>query len=441
MRRRLFHSIKDKYVSLNRKILFSALLCNLFITIVIVLIGVPLLADDMAEEFTATFLARGATLVQSSSLALTNLVEENAFTAVQELIFSAVRENGFITYGIYMDSEGVIWAHSRQDNLTENVREWQALADEMSQWAAALTTTEHRYFPANFSQESYQLEIATPVNGKFGPLGVVRYGLDLSESLTKIEQIKMQFYQFAAIYLALITVLCILLILMANKRNAKAAGSIIEPLNQLIAATQEISTGHYRKSIKISSNDEVGLLAEDMEHMRAMIEQNTETLETKVKERTQALEAAQKQAIDNAHLAGMADIATGTLHNVGNVLNSVMTSTHYLHEQLQLSKIQGLTEANTLLASHIEQLDSFIKHDPNGKALMQYYLQLGPEIQQEHQQLQAHVDRLIAKVEAISDAIRAQQIYAGSSASIIEPTNLYQMVEDARTMTKDRLQQ
>ena len=45
---------------------------------------------------------------------------------------------------------------------------------------------------------------------------------------------------------------------------------------------------------------------------------------------------------DVAREAGMAEIATGVLHNVGNVLNSVNVSTNLLTERAQSSRIETM---------------------------------------------------------------------------------------------------
>ncbi len=45
-------------------------------------------------------------------------------------------------------------------------------------------------------------------------------------------------------------------------------------------------------------------------------------LELRVEERTKELVATQHELINAARAAGMAEIATGVLHNIGNALNS-----------------------------------------------------------------------------------------------------------------------
>jgi hypothetical protein len=47
--------------------------------------------------------------------------------------------------------------------------------------------------------------------------------------------------------------------------------------------------------------------------------------------------------------AGMAEVATGVLHNVGNVLNSVNVSAGLVVEKINRSKVPQVTKAAALL--------------------------------------------------------------------------------------------
>ena len=53
---------------------------------------------------------------------------------------------------------------------------------------------------------------------------------------------------------------------------------------------------------------------------------------------------AQKRLIDLSRLSGMAEVATGVLHNVGNVLNSVNVSVTIVAERLREARIGQLSD-------------------------------------------------------------------------------------------------
>jgi PAS domain S-box-containing protein len=141
----------------------------------------------------------------------------------------------------------------------------------------------------------------------------------------------------------------------------------------------------------------------------------------------------QQHLIENAHRAGMADIATGTLHNVGNLLNSVKTSNRVIQDILLHSAYGGLQKANALLNENFKDIENFILKDPKGIKLLQYYLKIGENFSKEHLELKLNNERLTEKIETIADVISAQQNFAGT-ATLIENYNLANIVNSALVM-------
>jgi len=137
-----------------------------------------------------------------------------------------------------------------------------------------------------------------------------------------------------------------------------------------------------------------------------------EQLEERVRERTRELEAAQKELVEKAHFAGMADIATSVLHNVGNILNSVITSGQILERRMDSSWVRKLTMANTMLRQNMDNLETFMVEDPKGRQLLEYYLRLEAPLENETREMRDEVSRLVEKVNTIREVIMAQQSHA-----------------------------
>ncbi len=158
-----------------------------------------------------------------------------------------------------------------------------------------------------------------------------------------------------------------------------------------------------------------------------------ETLEKMVSERTSELKLVQGQLIEKAHKAGVADIASGTLHNVGNLLNSIKTSASAIDEVVEHSNLMGFAQANNLLKQNMDNLAEFVAAGAKGETLMQYYLKLEESLFEENRTIQTEIKRLNEKIDIISDVIAAQQTYAGND-SITEDYSLVTVVEDALTL-------
>ncbi len=60
---------------------------------------------------------------------------------------------------------------------------------------------------------------------------------------------------------------------------------------------------------------------------------------TSHKQDAEELDKLNRQLIETSRSAGMADVATGVLHNVGNVLNSVSVSATVVADRLRRSKL------------------------------------------------------------------------------------------------------
>ena len=161
-------------------------------------------------------------------------------------------------------------------------------------------------------------------------------------------------------------------------------------------------------------------------------------LEQRVERRTQSLREAQSELMESARLAGMAEIATNVLHNVGNVLNSVNISADLVARKLRSSKAQGLAKAVTMINEHKHDLGEFITGDERGKLLPGYLNQLVEAIAAEQQSMSDELTQLSKSVDHIKDIVSTQQSYAGVS-TMEEPLHIRDLLEDALRMNSGAL--
>jgi signal transduction histidine kinase len=143
------------------------------------------------------------------------------------------------------------------------------------------------------------------------------------------------------------------------------------------------------------------------------------------------LKKSQQLAVTSAHEAGMSEIATGILHNVGNVLNSTNVSVETIIKKLDHSVVDGLYKANNLLEQNINSLSDFLTINPKGKKLMNYYLELGVAVKGESDLLKKEASDLMKRLNLIKDIINTQQTYAKGSAEYKEQVSLIDIAENA----------
>jgi signal transduction histidine kinase len=168
------------------------------------------------------------------------------------------------------------------------------------------------------------------------------------------------------------------------------------------------------------------------------LQSSNERLEERVEERTRELMEAERELVDAARMAGMAEIATNVLHNVGNVLNSVNISAELVTRKLKNSRTLGLGKAVTMMNEHAEDLGQFITLDEKGKLLPRYFNELVDSIATEQALLIDELAQLTKSVDHIKEIVTTQQSYAGA-ARLIEPLNVSDLFEDALRMNSGAL--
>lgn len=177
-------------------------------------------------------------------------------------------------------------------------------------------------------------------------------------------------------------------------------------------------------------------IREQNRQLENQVAKRTEELKERnkdLKNALQELESTKDELVEKAHKAGMADIATGVLHNVGNILTSLNTSASLIEDSVKKSKIDGLVQANVLLREHIDKIEDFILHNPKGKSLMEYYLKLEDPLKKERENMRRQSERLMEKIELINEVVAAQQNFAGIGMNA-EKVSLSEVIENALSL-------
>ncbi|KIQ56351.1 DAHL domain-containing protein [Pseudomonas fluorescens] len=176
----------------------------------------------------------------------------------------------------------------------------------------------------------------------------------------------------------------------------------------------------------------------EIKRVNSALKTANDELEQRVEERTRQLKDTQSELMDTARQAGMAEIATNVLHNVGNVLNSVNISADLVSRKLRSSKALGLGKAMQLVNEHPHDLGHFLTEDEKGKLLPGYLNQLVDAIAAEQHSLIDELGQLSKSVDHIKDIVSTQQSYAGAN-SLLEPLVVSELLEDALRMNSGAL--
>jgi PAS domain S-box-containing protein len=148
----------------------------------------------------------------------------------------------------------------------------------------------------------------------------------------------------------------------------------------------------------------------------------------------QELERVHKQLLVASRQAGMAEVATNVLHNVGNVLNSVNVSASIVSERIRKSKCTGLARVAALLREHAPDPSAFLT-GPQGRHLPVYLQELSAELIAERDVAIEELSLLRGNVEHINEIVAMQQSYA-HRGGVVGMVDICTLVEDSLRMNE-----
>jgi len=150
------------------------------------------------------------------------------------------------------------------------------------------------------------------------------------------------------------------------------------------------------------------------------------------------LEGTHRRLLEISRQAGMAEVATSVLHNVGNVLNSVNISCSVVADKVRKSRIGSVAKTASLLREHAHDLGAFFTSDPTGLKLPDFLGKLAGLLSKEQADVLQELQLLGQNIEHINDIVAMQQNYARVSG-VAEIIDVVDLVEDSLRMNAGAL--
>lgn len=196
---------------------------------------------------------------------------------------------------------------------------------------------------------------------------------------------------------------------------------VLKPVRAL--TDHAVRTGqdeNFRAKFGVDRKDEIGTLGREFDEMMAKLEQ------------------ARSALVDTARTAGMSEIATGILHNVGNVLNSVNISTSLVSQRVDGLCIDDLERLAEVLEEHKDDLAGFLESDPRGQHIQPFLSALVEQLGEEQRTIRGEIASLSDGIDHICELIKSQQSLA-KGTRLIEVTDLAERMDEALRITQRAL--
>jgi len=177
------------------------------------------------------------------------------------------------------------------------------------------------------------------------------------------------------------------------------------------------------------------------EQTEILLAGKTQLLQQEIEERQRVqveIDKVHKQLLTTSRMAGMADVATNVLHNVGNVLNSVNVLTASIEAHVKKSRVAGVSKLASLLNQHEADLGNFITEDASGRCVPEHLERLGARLSDEQSSLLEKIRALSENVQHIKEIVAMQQNYS-KVGGLRETASISEVVEDALRMCSGAL--
>jgi two-component system, NtrC family, sensor kinase len=270
--------------------------------------------------------------------------------------------------------------------------------------------------PDGFQRDTQKLTLIQPVTLDGRRLGSLYLRFDFAALQ----------WNMLAPFLSILSGIVLAMLLLTMALSALLQRVITVPVLRLAATVKTVTEQKdYSVRAEARSRDELGQLTLGFNQMLGRIQaddmalrQANEALAREVAERQQAqarLEELQRQLMESSRQAGMAEIATGVLHNVGNVLNSVNVSATLISDRVASTAASRLTAITDLFRQHAADLPAFFAPDSAGQKMPPYLEALQAVLAEEREQLLQETALLCSNVNHIKEIVAMQQTYAGAS--------------------------
>lgn len=265
-------------------------------------------------------------------------------------------------------------------------------------------------FDENYQQLMYSVVLAPEDNSALGQLGwVVVYEQPVNYVFASVQALRNSMLGFKSVVFLILGLISVV-------GCMKISGRI----RHMVDITKRLGKGDLDVRVEEHHSDELGELAKSFNLAIEALKQSKNEQEK-----------LSQQLVNASRKAGMAEVATGVLHNVGNVLNSLSVSSQAMGKQVSSMRVDYVTRAADLILEHRDHLTEFVNEDDAGKRVPEFLHELGSQLKLSQHELDQELRQLRIGVEHITKIINSQQEFATDAVNVDQQVNVNELVENA----------
>ncbi|OGQ97267.1 MAG: hypothetical protein A2521_15985 [Deltaproteobacteria bacterium RIFOXYD12_FULL_57_12] len=374
---------------------------------------------------------RSISLVRSMSLSAAEAIAGFDYTFLNNLTQQVTASDQDIVYCLVMDTNRKAIVHSdplKVGSLLDSGMDL-AMADRMGKEIAAVASRDTVNNPTIILQDGWAetgngtvpiLEASVPVYNGAQLFGLLRCSFSLVRLNDEINLAKVEWAEKLRQQKIFVVSLTVVFLLTGSVIATFFTRTFVRSVRTLKEGVGLVSGGDLQHSLQYdgmicqefidlaaSFNNMTGRLRESYQQL----DEYSRSLEQKVAERTRELKETQNKLLQQAHEAGMAEMAVGILHNIGNAITPAKVSTAMLIKRLRSSSIRTKLPAATQQIAQALAGDTTLS--ANEKKRLLDILELLPAgIRNEYDKIIDEIQQLRDKHEHIENIISLQLRYA-----------------------------
>ncbi|MGD9365319.1 MAG: ATP-binding protein [Desulfobacteraceae bacterium] len=398
---------------------------------------------------------RSSSQVRNMALSAGYAVAGYDFTFLNSMVQQVVAEDAQIEYCVIMDANGKVIAHNDPEKVGSvlvGVNDQKAAAMLADAFPARLADDD--YLQVQFIEESRSsqgqpaqvLEALAPIYNGAKLFAVLRCGYSLVGLSNQIKVTEKDWadrsHQFK-IYLSTITGIFFTIGVVIATLFTRA---FVQSMQVLSNGVSRVAQGDLEHQIQpdglvcaelLHLSAAFNAMTGELKRSRRKLDEYSKSLEHKVAARTQELKDAQDNLLRQAHEAGMAEMAVGILHNIGNAITPAKVGLYRLFNRTDKKPLlNNLPAALDEIGEMVPTLPSLTHQQ---KSRLQSMIKLVPAAIAEEYALYAdELEQIRQKCSHIEGIISLQMRYAHLFDDF-ESVDVPQVVEDALTLLDDAL--